>query len=113
MTVVRRTIYIFFVLAALVGGGAQPRADDSPTDQELVARVLPAVVSISIMRAPIAAAGTAGASMTAAPRGRRFLGSGFIVDPSGVIVTNRHVIEGATDILVTLQDNTLLRATLP
>ena len=27
-------------------------------------------------------------------------------------MTNRHVIEGATDILVTLQDNTLLRATL-
>jgi len=39
-------------------------------------------------------------------------GSGFIIDPSGIIVTNRHVIEGAKDILVTLQDNTLLRATL-
>ena len=60
-----------------------------------------------------AVAGTTGpAEHSEAPRGRRFLGSGFIIDPSGIIVTNRHVIEGATDILVTLQDNTLLRATL-
>ena len=42
----------------------------------------------------------------------RFVASGFVIDPSGIIVTNRHVVEGATDILVTLQDNTLLRATL-
>src|SRR4029077_11579924 len=55
---------------------------------------------------------TAELSTQNASRGRRFLGSGFIIDPSGVIVTNKHVIDGATDILVTLQDNTLLRAKL-
>jgi serine protease Do len=38
------------------------------------------------------------------------LGSGFIVDPSGLIVTNNHVIEGADEITVTLQDNTSLKA---
>jgi serine protease Do len=32
------------------------------------------------------------------------LGSGVIVDPSGVIVTNNHVIEGATEIVVVLAD---------
>ena len=109
---------IVLLLAAVAGSGAQARAADSPTDQELVARELPAVVSISILRAPSPATGTTVASTagsaehSAAPRGRRFLGSGFIIDPSGIIVTNRHVVENATDILVTLQDNTLLRATL-
>ncbi|HEX2943603.1 MAG TPA: DegQ family serine endoprotease [Rhodopila sp.] len=38
------------------------------------------------------------------------LGSGFIVDPSGYIVTNNHVIEGADSVSVTLQDNTTLKA---
>jgi len=40
------------------------------------------------------------------------LGSGFIVDPSGIVITNNHVIEGADEINVILQDNTSLRATL-
>ncbi len=40
------------------------------------------------------------------------LGSGFIVDPSGLVVTNNHVIEGADEITVTLQDNTSLKATV-
>ena len=112
---------IFFLLTVVAIGGVQVHAADTPTDQELVARELPAVVSISIMRGPSPIVGTTAASTAAAaqpsggstaPRGRRFLGSGFIIDPSGIIVTNRHVIEGATDILVTLQDNTLLHATL-
>ncbi len=113
MTVVR-VARIVLLVAAVAGGSAQVRA----ADQELVARELPAVVSISILRAPNTVTGTTVASTagsaehSAAPRGRRFLGSGFIIDPSGIIVTNRHVVEGATDILVTLQDNTLLRATL-
>jgi serine protease Do len=38
------------------------------------------------------------------------LGSGFIVDPSGLVVTNNHVIDGADEITVTLQDNTSLKA---
>jgi serine protease Do len=33
------------------------------------------------------------------------LGSGFIVDPSGYVVTNNHVIDEATQITVTLDDN--------
>jgi len=40
------------------------------------------------------------------------LGSGFIIDPAGYIVTNNHVIDGADEINVTLQDNTTLRAKL-
>lgn len=40
------------------------------------------------------------------------LGSGFVVDPAGYIVTNNHVIDGADEISVTLQDNTTLKAKL-
>ena len=34
----------------------------------------------------------------------RSLGSGFIINPSGYVVTNNHVIDGATEIRVTLAD---------
>ena len=40
------------------------------------------------------------------------LGSGFIVDPSGYVVTNNHVIQGAEDITVILRDDTQLKAKL-
>ena len=35
------------------------------------------------------------------------LGSGFIIDPHGYIATNNHVIDGATDIQVTLTDGSV------
>ena len=40
------------------------------------------------------------------------LGSGFIVDPAGYVVTNNHVIDGADEIMVTLTDGTQLPAEL-
>ncbi len=46
------------------------------------------------------------------PRRVQSLGSGFVIDESGVIVTNNHVIEGADEITVNLNDGTKLTATL-
>jgi serine protease Do len=40
------------------------------------------------------------------------LGSGFIIDASGLIVTNNHVIDGADEITVILSDDTKLKATV-
>jgi serine protease Do len=40
------------------------------------------------------------------------LGSGFVIDPSGIIVTNNHVIDGADKIDVTFTDGTTLPATV-
>ncbi len=48
----------------------------------------------------------------APPRKMQSLGSGFIIDPKGIVVTNNHVIDGADEISVTLQDGTTLKATL-
>ena len=38
------------------------------------------------------------------------LGSGFVIDPSGIVITNDHVIAGADQINVTLNDGTRLKA---
>jgi serine protease Do len=46
----------------------------------------------------------------ALPRQQTSLGSGFIIDPSGLVVTNNHVIDDADDITVTLQDGTNFKA---
>src|SRR5918912_801278 len=48
----------------------------------------------------------------AQPRRATSLGSGFIVDPSGLIVTNNHVIADADEITVILHDDTNLKAEL-
>ncbi len=40
------------------------------------------------------------------------LGSGFIIDASGIVVTNNHVIDNADDITVTLHDGRELSATV-
>lgn len=45
-----------------------------------------------------------------APRGGTSLGSGFIIDPAGYVVTNNHVIDGASTVTVTLGDGTDLTA---
>jgi serine protease Do len=46
------------------------------------------------------------------PRKVQSLGSGFIIDSAGYIVTNNHVIADADEISVTLHDDTTLKATL-
>ncbi len=46
------------------------------------------------------------------PRRAQSLGSGFIIDASGIVVTNNHVIDGADEITVILHDNTSLKAKL-
>jgi len=47
-----------------------------------------------------------------APRRINSLGSGFIIDPSGLVVTNNHVIADADEINVILNDGTKLPAEL-
>ncbi|MGE5545997.1 MAG: DegQ family serine endoprotease [Solirubrobacterales bacterium] len=48
----------------------------------------------------------------AQPRRATSLGSGFIVDPAGLVVTNNHVIADADEITVTLHDDSVHKATV-
>jgi serine protease Do len=45
------------------------------------------------------------------PRKVSSLGSGFVIDPSGLVVTNNHVIEGADEIIINFTDGTKLKVT--
>ena len=45
------------------------------------------------------------------PRKVSSLGSGFVIESSGIIVTNNHVIEGADEIVINLNDGSKLAVT--
>jgi serine protease Do len=82
---------------------------------DLVQKIMPTVVNIYVRSE--GPAGTTGSSRqarqsVAAQQYSERLGSGFIVDPSGIIVTNKHVVDGAFQILVTLYDGTTVEAKL-
>ncbi len=49
-----------------------------------------------------------------APRAHKMssLGSGFVIDPSGIVITNNHVIGDANDIVVIFTDGRKLKATI-
>src|SRR5207344_2925191 len=49
-------------------------------------------------------------NQTPTPRRVNSLGSGFIIDPSGIVVTNSHVISEADEVSVILNDGTTLKA---
>src|SRR6187200_2088920 len=49
-------------------------------------------------------------NQTPTPRRVNSLGSGFIIDPSGLVVTNNHVISDADEVTVILNDGTRLKA---
>jgi len=88
-----------------------------PSFRLLVRKVEPAVVNISVTQDGGA---SDGGSVDGGPpfgsdtphNGQKMLGagSGFIIDPSGYIVTNDHVVGGASRITVSLADGTQLAA---
>ncbi|NQW09324.1 MAG: DegQ family serine endoprotease [Alphaproteobacteria bacterium] len=53
-----------------------------------------------------------GGNQPRGPRRAQSLGSGFIIGPAGIVITNNHVIADADEITVRLQDDTEYKATL-
>jgi S1-C subfamily serine protease len=86
--------------------------DDSLTVAEIYTRAAPGVVQItSTSDVPDDAAPTLDPfGLPTEPR--QALGSGFVIDKAGHIVTNYHVIEGAEQIEVSFSNQDTLRATL-
>ena len=117
---------LILLLAACAAGPPEAVARATPESfSPLVKRVLPSVVNIAVTET------VSGKDLMSevppelrdTPLGREFrrkfgdkrtqtssVGSGFIIDPSGIIVTNRHVIEHADRIQVGLTDGTELPA---
>jgi serine protease Do len=107
-----------------------PRTPFAELFEQLAGRVVGVVVNISTQAAPPAktapeaAPNSPGSTLDdvfrdffgdkGGPGGRgpgiASLGSGFVIDPSGLIVTNNHVIANAEQITVTLSDDTALQA---
>lgn len=96
------------LLVLAVGWSVRPAMASSPAMSwaAIARKVVPAVVNISVLS--IAKDGKTGGL----GERQEEVGSGFIVDPSGVIVTNKHVIAGAFRITVTLADGRELPAKL-
>ncbi len=102
-----RLIFLVFAIVAAVCSGAPVFARSiEPGDVAAVNRATPAVVSIHTWQ--VVAPDQPGGS----PQLIKFFGSGFVVDPSGILVTNKHVIDGAIDIKALFSDGSLVSAHL-
>jgi serine protease Do len=95
-------------LALLAAPGAA-RAHELIDVSDLVAKLLPSVVSISAIRVTDTPAQEGKAATT---ERHSSIGTGFVIDPQGLIVTNKHVVAGASEVTVTFSNGTKLAANI-
>ena len=123
MTTRQRTRLGWVLLAALsaapglsVTRAAMTAEDPAPqTSADRFRTLLPAVVNITARgENSDSDAGSAMVASEAPPEGRikTVVGSGFIIDPTGIIVTNWHVVDGASEITVAFSDGSTTSATV-
>ncbi len=133
-TAMRMLLLGLSLIVAMPGRAEPPETPFSDVFAQLAARLVGVVVNISTTQAITSATkggpeaqqpspgapledffrdffGEKGGHGGPAPAPRvASLGSGFIIDPSGLVVTNNHVIANAEQITVTLSDDTTLQA---
>ncbi|MBI5119907.1 MAG: DegQ family serine endoprotease [Rhodospirillales bacterium] len=128
---VTRRMALAFALLAFTGFMAQATARSAPESfADLAEALLPAVVNVSTTQTVSAKGGPElpqfppGSPFEeffkdflekqrpdgAKPRKATSLGSGFIIDSEGLVVTNNHVIADADEVNVILHDNSTLKA---
>jgi serine protease Do len=99
----------------LAGPSMAYAAGESESIADMVAKVAPAVVRVVTVRPRSAGDGSSGAQVASAASDvgtNTFNGSGFIIEPSGYIGTNKHVVEGATSVFVVTADGIRYPATV-
>jgi len=116
MRSIRRAVrHIPVALAFVLPVSSPPvHAADLVTNRsELIQSLLPTVVNITVRKEVARPTGSQEATAsTGSDETKSFVGSGFVIDPSGLIVTNYHVVEDAFEIAVTFSDGAILPATL-
>ncbi len=122
------TVLPIAAFVALAATGTEASAAMPPGACDVtaaIARALPSVVNITVVKVsngedatatPSTAEKSAAVKSAAAPAPDDqiavFVGSGSIIDPSGIIITNKHVIQGAAMIRVIFHDKTEVPAQL-
>jgi len=122
---------IALLVAILIAAGAAHARGTPESFADLAEKLIPSVVTISSTQATPQRQGPEGFNVPPGspfeeffkdffernqPQQRRrrptSLGSGFIIDKKGYVVTNNHVIADAEEITVVLHDDTMLKAEL-
>jgi S1-C subfamily serine protease len=116
--------------AALIGAGAVDSGDVASVEPTAVPKGAPALAvsvgagalsardiyrrrapGVVFVRAQTVRTGPSPFEVDPAPRESESTGSGFVIDKEGLILTNAHVVEAATEIEVTFSDDHTVSAT--